>query len=156
MKVLRIVILTLLITFLLFVATVYITFKYILTPERIKNYVRTYIETTISEQFEKYKKELMDKIFISGFKSDKEKEQEQEQKTEEEQKLDENVESVDVLENFEDVNSLAAKFAKVDVLQGINDVNALTHKVFGDVNTKMENLKNKVTEYFGNNKTKEE
>ena len=67
MKVLKIIILTLLITFLLFVASVYITFKYILTPERIKSYVRTYIETTISEQFEKYKKELLDKLFSSGF-----------------------------------------------------------------------------------------
>lgn len=154
MKVFRIVILTLLITFLLFAATVYITFKYILTPERIKNYVRTYIETTISEQFEKYKKEFMDKLFVSGFTSAKEKEQEQ--KTEEGKKLDDKVESVEVLENFEDVNSLATKFANVDVLQGINDVNTLTHKVFGDVNSKMENLKNKITEYFGNNKTKEE
>ncbi|MBO7610777.1 MAG: hypothetical protein J6T23_01040 [Elusimicrobia bacterium] len=154
MKVLRIVILTLLITFLLFIATVYITFKYILTPERIKNYVRTYIETTISEQFEKYKKELMDKIFSSGFTFNKE--QEQEQNPEEKKKVDDNVESVDVLENFEDANSLATRFANVDVLQGINDVNSLTHKVFGDVNEKMENLKNKVTEYFGSNKTKEE
>ena len=96
MKVIKIVILTLLITCLLFAASVYISLIYILTPERIKNYVRTYIETTISEQFEKYKKELMDKLFMSGFSSDKEKEQKVE--TKDTKKLDENVESVEVLE----------------------------------------------------------
>ena len=149
MKVLKIVILTLLISFLLFVASVYITFKYILTPERIKNYVRTYVERTISEQFEKYKKEMLDKMFSPGFIGGKDSEPE-------EKKLDENIESVDVLESFSDVNFMATKFANVDMLQGINDVNLLTHKVFGDVNAKMENLKNKITEYFKNNDQKEE
>ena len=154
MKVIKIVILTLLITFLLFAASVYITFKYILTPERIKNYVRTYIETTISEQFEKYKKELMDKLFMSGFSSDKEKEQKVE--TKDTKKLDDNIESVDVLEKSEDDNLEGAKITKTEILQGINDVNVLTAKVFSDVNTKMEKLKYKVTEYFENKGTKEE
>lgn len=148
MKVIKIVILTLLITFLLFAASVYITFKYILTPERIKNYVRTYIETTISEQFEKYKKELMDKLFMSGFSSDKEKEQKVE--TKDTKKLDENVESVEVLESVGDINSLAARYTNIDVTQGINDINVLTSEVFSDVNTKMEKLKYKITEFFGN------
>ncbi|WP_372519452.1 hypothetical protein [Candidatus Ruminimicrobiellum ovillum] len=152
MKVIKIVILTLLITFLLFAASVYITFKYILTPERIKNYVRTYVERTIDEQFEKYKKELLDKISFSGFSSDKE------QKTEnkDDKKPDENIESVEVLESVGDINYLATKFANIDMVQGINDVNLLSHKVFGDVNLKIEKLKNKVTEYFSNNNKKEE
>ena len=77
MRVLKIVILTLLISFLLFVASVYITFKYILTPERIKNYVRSYIERTIDEQFEKYKKEMLDKISFSGFMGSKEETEEE-------------------------------------------------------------------------------
>ena len=97
MKVIKIVILTLLITFLLFAASVYITFKYILTPERIKNYVRTYVERTIDEQFEKYKKELLDKISFSGFSSDKE----QETENKDDKKPDENIESVEVLESVE-------------------------------------------------------
>ncbi len=147
MKVLKIVILTLLISFLLFVASVYITFKYILTPERIKNYARTYVERTIDEQFEKYKKELLDKISFSGLTGDKE------QKIAEEQKLNENIESFDVLESFSDVNLMATKFTNMDVFKGINDVNLLSHKVFGDVNFKIEKLKNKITEYFSNNNT---
>ena len=149
MKVVRIVILTLLICFLLFVASVYITFKYILTPERIKNYVRTYIETTIDEQFEKYKKELLDKISFSGFTGSKESE------AEEMKNVNENIESVDVLESFSDVNLMATKFANLDMMQGINDVNLLSHKVFGDVSLKVEKLKNKITEYFSNNSTQE-
>ncbi len=148
MKVFRIVILTLLICFLLFVASVYITFKYILTPERIKNYVRTYIETTISEQFEKYKKEMLDKMFSPNFIGGKDSELE-------EKKLDENIESVDVLESFSDVNLMATKFVNLDMVQGINDVNLLSHKVFGDVSLKVEKLKNKITEYFSNNSTQE-
>ena len=131
MKVIKIVILTLLITFLLFAASVYITFKYILTPERIKNYVRTYVERTIDEQFEKYKKELLDKLFSSGFIISKE-------------------------QKSEDDNLEGAKITKTEILQGINDVNVLTAKVFSDVNTKMEKLKYKVTEYFENKGTKEE
>ena len=145
MKVFRIVVLTLLICFLLFVASVYITFKYILTPERIKNYVRTYIETTISEQFEKYKKELFDKIFNSGFTLDKK----QETETKEDNKLDENIESVEVLENFDEANSLAVKYTKMDVLEGVNDINKLTAEVFSDVSTKMEKLKYKIKDFFG-------
>lgn len=147
MRVLKIVILTLLISFLLFVASVYITFKYILTPERIKNYVRSYIERTIDEQFEKYKKEMLDKISFSGFMGSKEE-------TEEEKKVDENIESVEILENFGDVNLLAVKFTQMDMLQGINDVNLLASKMFGDVNTKMESLKYKIAEFF-KNKNKE-
>ena len=145
MKVFRIVILTLLICFLLFVASVYITFKYILTPERIKNYVRTYIETTISEQFEKYKKELFDKIFVSGFSVEKK----QETETKEENKPDENIESVEVLEKFDEANSLAVKYTKMDVLEGVNDINQLTAEVFSDVSTKMEKLKYKIKDFFG-------
>jgi len=152
MKVIKIVILTLLITFLLFAASVYITFKYILTPERIKNYVRTYVERTIDEQFEKYKKELLDKISFSGFSSDKE----QETENKDDKKLDENIESVEVLESVGDINYLATKFANIDMVQGINDVNLLSHKVFGDVNLKIEKLKNKVAEYFSNNNKEEE
>ena len=152
MKVLKIIILTLLITFLLFVASVYITFKYILTPERIKSYVRTYIETTISEQFEKYKKELLDKLCSSGFIISKE----QKSEVNKDKKLDDNIESVDVLEKSEDDNLEGAKITKTEILQGINDVNVLTAKVFSDVNTKMEKLKYKVTEYFENKGTKEE
>ncbi len=152
MKVIKIVILTLLITFLLFAASVYITFKYILTPERIKNYVRTYVERTIDEQFEKYKKELLDKISFSGFSSDKE----QETENKDDKKLDENIESVEVLESVGDINYLATKFANIDMVQGINDVNLLSHKVFGDVNLKIEKLKNKVMEYFSNNNKEEE
>ena len=34
--------------------------------------------------------------------------------------------------------------------QGINDINVLTSEVFSDVNTKMEKLKYKITEFFGN------
>ena len=152
MKVIKIVILTLLITFLLFAASVYITFKYILTPERIKNYVRAYVERTIDEQFEKYKKELLDKISFSGFSSDKE----QETENKDDKKLDENIESVEVLESVGDINYLATKFANIDMVQGINDVNLLSHKVFGDVNLKIEKLKNKVAEYFSNNNKEEE
>jgi hypothetical protein len=152
MKVIKIVILTLLITFLLFAASVYITFKYILTPERIKNYVRTYVERTIDEQFEKYKKELLDKISFSGFSSDKE----QETENKDDKKPDENIESVEVLESVGDINYLATKFANIDMVQGINDVNLLSHKVFGDVNLKIEKLKNKVAEYFSNNNKEEE
>ena len=152
MKVIKIVILTLLITFLLFAASVYITFKYILTPERIKSYVRTYIETTISEQFEKYKKELLDKLFSSGFIISKE----QKSEVNKDKKLDDNIESVDVLEKSEDDNLEGAKITKTEILQGINDVNVLTAKVFSDVNTRMEKLKYKVTEYFENKGTKEE
>lgn len=145
MKVFRIVILTLLICFLLFVASVYITFKYIITPERIKNYVRTYIETTISEQFEKYKKELFDKIFASGFTLEKK----QEPETKEENKPDENIESVEVLGKFDEANSLAVKYTKMDVLEGVNDINQLTAEVFSDVSTKMEKLKYKIKDFFG-------
>ena len=54
------------------------------------------------------------------------------------------------------LKELGAKITKTEILQGINDVNVLTAKVFSDVNTKMEKLKYKVTEYFENKGTKEE
>ena len=68
----------------------------------------------------------------------------------------ENIESVEVLESVGDINYLATKFANIDMVQGINDVNLLSHKVFGDVNLKIEKLKNKVAEYFSNNNKEEE
>ena len=147
MRIIKIVILTLLISFLLFVASVYITFKYILTPERIKNYVSSYIEKTIDAQFEKYKKKMLEKLSFSGFTNNKDS------KNEEDKNSDEKIESIDILEKFKDADLSATK---TEILQGINDVNVLTAKVFSDVNVKMAKLKYKITEYFENKDTKEE
>lgn len=147
MRVLKIVILTLLISFLLFAASVYITFKYILTPERIKNYVKSYIETTVNEQFEKYKTEMLDKISLSNFMDTTKVESE---------KVDENIESFNVLENVSDVNVLASKFTNMDMFRNLSDVNVLASKLFNSANIKMDILKYKISEYFSNKDKKEE
>lgn len=147
MKVIKIVILTLLISFLLFIASVYIIFKYILTPERIKNYARSYIERTIDEQIEKYKTEMLDKISFSSFTGDKNPKQE---------KLKKNIENFNITENFPDVNLLSSKFTNIDILGKIDDVNMLASKMFNSANMKMESLKYKITEYFENKDAQEE
>ena len=150
MKVLKIVILTLLISFLLFIASVYITFKYILTPERIKNYVRSYIEKTVSEQFEKQKKEILDKISLSnlighsyidnGFKTND---------------FDNEIENIEILEEMNG-KMLSSKTANTEFLDQFSDVNMLASKMFNSANIKMESLKHKITEYFSNKKSLED
>ena len=169
MRVIGIVVLTLLISFLLFIASVYITFKYILTPERIKNYVKSYIERTVSEQFEKQKKEILDKISLSNLIgrsyvgnesriSDLDKEIEDIEILE---SVDGNVLNTKItdtgfLNQFEDVNMLASKVANMDMLNGLSDVNMLASKMFNNANMKIESLKYKITEYFSNKNEKEE
>jgi len=147
MKVLKIVVLTLLISFLLFAGSIYITFKYILTPERIKNYVESYVERTVKEQLEKGKTELLDKIYLSRFMGKREPEY---------KKIDEKIESFTVLESFPDVNLAASKFTNMDILGKIDDVNLLASKLFNNANVKMEALQNKITEYFRNKNIQEE
>lgn len=169
MKVLKIVILTLLISFLLFVASVYITFKYILTPERIKNYVRSYIEKTVSEQFEKQKKEILDKISLSnligrsyidnGFKTndfDKEIEDIEILEGVNGKILSSKIANTGFLDQFSDVNMLASRVVNMDMLNGLSDVNMLASKMFNSANIKMESLKYKITEYFSNKKSLED
>ncbi len=147
MRVLRIVLLTLLISFLLFAASIYITFKYILTPERIKSYVKSYVETTVNEEFEKYKTEMLNKILLSNFMDTTKVESE---------KVDENIESFSVLENVSDVNMLATKFTNMDMFRNLSDVNVLASKMFNSANIKMDILKYKISEYFSNKNKKEE
>ena len=143
MKVLKIVILTLLISFLLFIAAGYITFKYILTPEKIKNYVHSYIERTMNEQFDKYKTEMMNKISVSRFVRINNV-----NNINEKDNVDEDIEDFKILEEFSDTN--------MDMPNTLDDINNFSSKLFVNTHMKMENLKYRIKKYFSNKNIKEE
>ena len=137
MRVLGIVILTLIISFLLFIASVYITFKYILTPERIKNYLESYIEQKIDEQIEEYKIKIKDKIYSLT--------------------PDDNQADLSNL-NKEAVSKKIKEFVNIKdmkIFDNINDLNYVSSQIFNNIKIKTEILKYKMTEIFSNKNIKE-
>jgi len=138
MRVLGIVVLTLLISFLLFVASVYITFKYILTPERIKNYLESYIEQKIDEKVEEYKVKIKDKVFSFNYDNNQA-----------------NVSNV----KPEDISKKIKEFVNIKdmkLFNNLNDIHYLSSQLFSNINMKMELLKYRINEYLSNKGIKEE
>lgn len=169
MKILRILILSLIISFFISALSIYLIFKYVLTPERIKNYAKSYIERTISEQFEKQKKEMLDRISLSNLIGgsrvnngsntndfDKEIEDIKVLESMNGNMLSSKIANTGFLDQFGDVNMLASKVTNMDMFNGLSDVNMLASKMFNSANVKMESLKYKITEYFSNKNKKEE
>ena len=169
MKILRILILSLIISLFISALSIYLIFKYVLTPERIKNYAKSYIERAISEQFEKQKTEMLDKLSLSKLIGNSNI-----GKSSQMSDFDKEIEDVKILESLNgkalnskivdsglidqlgDVNMLASKITNMDMFNGLSDVNMLASKMFSSANMKMESLKYKITEYFSNKNTKEE
>lgn len=138
MRVIGIVILTLVISFLLFIASVYVTFKYILTPERIKNYLESYVEQKIDEQIEEYKIKIKDKIYSLT--------------------PDDNHMDLSNL-NKEAVSKKIKEYINIKDMKffnNINDLNYISSQMFNNINIKMELLKYRINEYLSNKVIKEE
>lgn len=138
MRVIGIVILTLVISFLLFIASVYVTFKYILTPERIKNYLESYVEQKIDEQIEEYKIKIKDKIYSLT--------------------PDDNHMDLSSL-NKEAVSKKIKEYINIKDMKffnNINDLNYISSQMFNNINIKMELLKYRINEYLSNKVIKEE
>ena len=138
MRVIGIVILILVISFLLFIASVYVTFKYILTPERIKNYLESYVEQKIDEQIEEYKIKIKDKIYSLT--------------------PDDNHMDLSNL-NKEAVSKKIKEYINIKDMKffnNINDLNYISSQMFNNINIKMELLKYRINEYLSNKVIKEE
>ncbi len=169
MKILRILILSLIISFFISALSIYLIFKYVLTPERIKNYTKSYVERSINEQFEKQKTGVLDKLSLSKLigeynigkpsqMSDFDKEIEDIKVLESlnGKALNSKIADSGIVDQLGDVNMLASKITNMEVFNGLSDVNMLASKMFNSANMKMESLKYKITEYFSNKNTKEE
>ena len=118
-------------------ASVYITFKYILTPERIKNYLESYIEQKIDEKVEEYKIKIKDKMFVFNY--------------------DDNQITVNNVKP-ETLSKKLKEFVNVKdikLFDNLKDVHYFSAQLFSDINMKMDLLKYRISEYLSNKNIKE-
>ena len=69
MKTLRIVLLTLIISFFVSAIGIFIILKYVITPEKIRNYLDVYIEKSVNDKFSKAGSGAIDEIYSSTYKN---------------------------------------------------------------------------------------
>ena len=130
MKTLKVILLTLLISFLLFVLSVFVIFKFVITPERINNYLENYINKKVKEQITNY--DFAD--------------------------LGESYASNAVMNNeFDNIRKLE-KFINKDLkfFDSLSDFNFVSSQLSGNINMRMDLLKYRINEYLSNKKIKEE
>ena len=147
MKILKIILLTAFISLLIFILSVFVIFKFIITPERIDKYLENYIEKsfkynlTRSELLMKPENDLLDELYTtSNSKSTNYKH------------IDKELDDIKVLEKLIDIKQL--KNAKI--FDNLSDFNFFSSQLSSDINMRMDLLKYRINEYFSNKKIKEE
>ena len=68
MKTLRIILLTLIVSFFVSAVGIFIILKYVITPERIRDYLDVYIEKNINDKFAKSGSVAIDEVYSSNYK----------------------------------------------------------------------------------------
>ena len=141
MKILKIIILTLVISFLISALTIFLAFKFVLTPERINNYLESYIEKNIKSKLNTSDIDVIDELYTnSNSKSANYKYKGNE------------FDDIKILEKLMDIKQLK----DTKLFDNLNDLNYLSSQLSDNINMRMELLKYRINEYISNKKIKEE
>lgn len=135
MKVLKIIILTLIISFFISALSIFLVFKFILTPERINRYLESYIEKNIKDKLSSFEIDAIGELYTSNYKY-----------------AGNEIDDLKMLEKFVDIN----QFKDTKIFNNLNDLNYLSSQLFNNFNMKMELLKYRFNEYISNKNIKEE
>ena len=149
MKTLRIVLLTVIISFLVYTIGLFIIFKYIITPDKIRNYLDVYIEQNVNNKLAKSDSITIDEVYSYNYKNYNNKSN----------YIGDEFEDLRTLEKLSDINQfkdpkLLEKFidftqiGNIKVLENISDVNYLSSQLFGDINLKLDLLKYKIKNFI--------
>lgn len=149
MKTLRIVLLTLIISFLVYAIGIFVIFKYIITPEKIRNYLNVYIEQKVNNKLAKSGSLTIDEIYSSNYKNYRNKSN----------YVGDEFEDLRTLEKLSDINQFKdpklleqlinfTQIGDIKVLDNIGDVNYLSSQLFGDINLKLDLLKYKIKNFI--------
>lgn len=148
MKTLRIVLLTLIISFLVYTIGLCIILKYVITPERIKNYLDFYIEQNVNNKLVKSNSITIGEIYSSNYRNKS-------------NYVGDEFEDLRTLEKLSDINQFKdpklleqlinfTQIGDIKVLDNIGDVNYLSSQLFGDINLKLDLLKYKIKNFISN------
>ena len=149
MKTLRIVLLTVIISFLVYTIGLFIIFKYIITPDKIRNYLDVYIEQNVNNKLAKSDSITIDEVYSYNYRNYNNKSN----------YIGDEFEDLRTLEKLSDINQfkdpkLLEKFidftqiGNIKVLENISDVNYLSSQLFGDINLKLDLLKYKIKNFI--------
>lgn len=147
MKILKIILLTSFISLLIFILSVFVVFKFIITPERIDKYLENYIEKsfrhnmTKAELLVKPENDLLDELYTTS-----------NSKMKRYKHTDKELDNLKVLESFMDIKQL--KNAKI--FDNLSDLNFFSSQLSSDINMRMDLLKYRINEYISNKNIKEE
>ncbi|MBR3628511.1 MAG: hypothetical protein IKN42_06685 [Elusimicrobia bacterium] len=147
MKILKIILLTSFISLLIFILSVFVVFKFIITPERIDKYLENYIEKsfrhnmTKAELLVKPENDLLDELYTTS-----------NSKMKRYKHTDKDLDNLKVLESFMDIKQL--KTSKI--FDNLSDLNFFSSQLSSDINMRMDLLKYRINEYLSNKKIKEE
>ena len=130
MKTLKVILLTLLISFLLFILSVFVIFKFVITPERINNYLENYINKKVKEQITNYDFADLGESYAS------------------------NVVMNNEFDNIRRIEKIINKDLKF--FDSLRDFNFFSSQLSSNINMRMDLLKYRINEYLSNMKIKEE
>ena len=134
MKILKMILLTILISFLALTLFVFFVFKFVLTPERINNYLESRVEKTVERNFAKSGINI-NELYNANYKH-----------------TGNELDDLKMLERILNIKQLAnTKF-----FNNIEDLNYLSSQLFSNFNMRMELLKYRLNEYISNKNIKEE
>lgn len=145
MKILRVVLLTLIISFFVYAIGLFVILKYVITPEKVKKYVDVYIQQNMNERLDK----SGSGIYSSNYKNYRKNSN----------YVGDEFEDLKTLENLSDIKQVKdpkllekltnlTEIGDIKVLENINDINYLSSKLFSDINFKMDLLKYKIKNFI--------
>ncbi len=149
MKTLRIILLTLIVSFFVSAVGIFIILKYVITPERIRDYLDVYIEKSINDKFTKSSSVAIDEVYSSNYKS----------YGSNSRYVGDEFEDLRTLEKLSDIKQLkdtkafdklidATQLKDIKLFDNVGDINYLSSQLFGDINMKMDLFKYKIKNFF--------
>jgi len=149
MKTLRIVLLTLIISFFVSAIGIFIILKYVITPEKIRNYLDVYIEKSVNDKFSKSSSGAIDEIYSSTYKNYKSNSNYVGDEFEDLRTL----EKLSDIKQFKDPKLLEkltnlTDIGNIKLLDNIGDINYLSSQLSGTINMKMDLLKYKIKNFI--------
>ena len=149
MKTLRIVLLTLIISFFVSAIGIFIILKYVITPEKIRNYLDVYIEKSVNDKFSKAGSGAIDEIYSSTYKNYKSNSNYVGDEFEDLRTL----EKLSDIKQFKDPKLLEkltnlTDIGDIKLLDNIGDINYLSSQLSGTINMKMDLLKYKIKNFI--------
>ncbi len=132
MKVLKFIILALIISFLISALSIFLIFKFVLTPERINNYLESYIGNKVKEQLVNSEYDNLADLNTSN-------------------SLGYTGNEFDNIRRIEKIINKDLKF-----FDSLRDFNFFSSQLSSNINMRMDLLKYRINEYLSNMKIKEE